>query len=309
MAGLAAANGVAWHQRALGILQRCHRRGDDRLEIGRGRETTPGRSEVFHRHRFKHLKNVLWGIEESVNKLPRARTPHFLKLSALIAQADSHHHPIVHSFVSPDTSERDLGADKVMSDEYINDPHTGITTWLHVLPHGNDYEAQHREYLKYARLHHDRFILMKNETEKFPRTQPQSRRYMWACAMTGMHTLEAGHDVLRRPQLLADDGRIRRFMEQTDFHAMQPRDDLAAGSTKWVLANPGKSSIAYTYDYSGPMGVRDLATGAYDLTWFDTISGRSQTESGVIVPAGESTWSKPVAFGNEIALYLKTATK
>ncbi len=259
-------------------------------------------------NRFKHLKNVLWGIEESVNKLSRARTPHFMKLSALIAQVDNHHHPIVHSFVTPDTSEHDLGADKVMSDEYISDPHTDITTWLHALPHGNDYEAQHKEYLKYARRHNDRFILMKNETEKFPRTQPQSRRYMWACAMTGMHTLEAGHDALRRPQLLADDGRIRRFMEQTDFYSMDSRDDLAAGSTKWVLANPGKSCIAYTYDYSGPMGVKDVTAGSYDLTWLDTVNGRARTETNVTVAAGDCIWSKPAAFGNEVALYLTRKT-
>ncbi len=47
-----------------------------------------------------------------------------------------------------------------------------------------------------------------------------------------------------------------------------------------------------TYDYSGPMGVKDLAAGTCARTWFDTVS-RTQTETGVIVTAGESTWSKP----------------
>ena len=255
--------------------------------------------------RFKHHKNILWGIEESVNKLPRARTPHFMKLSELVAQVDNHHHPIVHSFVTPDTSERDLGQDKVMSDEYIGDPYIQIATWLHVLPHGDNYEAQHRAYLKYSRIDSDRFIVMKNETERFPRTEPQSRIYMWSCAMTGMHTLEAGHDVLRRHKLLDADGLIARFMEQTDFYKMKPRDDLAAGSTKWVLANPGHSYIAYTYSYSGPMGVRRMAAGTYDFKWFDTVDGDMITQTGVSVSSGDVTWTKPSSIGNEVALYIK----
>ena len=215
--------------------------------------------------RFKHHKNIIWGIEESLNKLPRARTPHFMRLSEFIARVDNHHHPIVHSFVIPDTSEKDLGKDQVMSDEYIGDPHVRLVTSLHVLPHGNDYEAQHRAYLKYSRIYSDRFIVMKNETERFPRTEPQSRIYQWSCAMTGMHALEAGHDVIRRQKLLAADGFIAKFMEQTDFHRMTSQDDLGAGSTKWVLANPGSSYIAYTYEYSDSMGIQNMTAGIYDL--------------------------------------------
>ena len=256
--------------------------------------------------RFKHHKNIMWGIEESVNKLPRARTPHFMKLSELIAQVDNHHHPIVHSFVTPDTSEGDLGKDKVMSDEYIGDPHVQVVTWLHVLPHGDDYEAQHRAYLKYSRIDSDRFIVMKNETERFPRTDPQSRIYQWSCAMTGMHALEAGHDVLRRHRLLDADSRISEFMEQTDFYKMKPLDALAAGSTRWVLANPEQSYVAYTYDYFGPMGIKDMKAGQYDLMWFDTVDGDVVTQAGVSVGSGDVAWNKPdVLIGREVALYAK----
>jgi hypothetical protein len=256
-------------------------------------------------NRFEHLKNIVWGIEESVNKLPRARTPHFMKLSALIAREDDHHHPIVHSFVTPDTSERDIHPDGVMGKDYAGDPHVQIVTWLHALPHGEDYEAQHRHYLKYAGTDNDRFIVMKSETERFPRNLTQSRRYLWSCAMTGMHTPESGLNALTRPRLLDDAGRVATFMERTDFHTMRPRDELAAGSTNWVLANPGRSYIAYSYNYSGPMGVKDLPAGEYELIWFDTISGRSETRSGIQIEAGEATWSKPGSFGIEIALFVK----
>jgi hypothetical protein len=174
-----------------------------------------------------------------------------------------------------------------------------------VLPHGNDYEAQHQAYLKYSRIDSDRFIVMKNETERFPRTEPQSRIYQWSCAMTGMHALEAGHDVIRRRNLLRADGLVAKFIEQTDFYRMTSQDDLASGSTKWVLANPGNSYIAYTYDYSGSMGIKDMTAGTYDLKWFDTVDGDMVTQTGVSVSTGEVTWAKPDSIGNEIALYIK----
>jgi hypothetical protein len=256
-------------------------------------------------NRFKQHKNIIWGIEESLNKLPRARTRHFMKLSELIAQADNYHHPIVHSFVTPETSERDIGKDNIMSDEYIGDPHIRLVTWLHVLPHGNDYEAQHQDYLKYSRIDSDRFIVMKNETERFPRTEPQSRIYQWSCAMTGMHAMEAGHDVLTRQRLLDADGLIAKFMEQTDFHRMKSRDDLAAGSTRWVLANPGNSYIAYTYDCSGPMGVKVQTSGTYDLLWFDTADGDTVKQTDASISSGDATWTKPASIGNEVALYIR----
>jgi len=255
--------------------------------------------------RFKHYKNIIWGIEESLNKLPRAWTPHFMKLSELIAQVDNHHHPIVHSFVTPETSERDFHEDKLMSDEYIKDANIRLVTWLHVLPHGDDYEAQHQAYLKYSKVDSDRFIVMKNETERFPRTVSQSRIYQWSCAMTGMHALEAGHDVLRRQKLLSADGLVAKFMEQTDFYRMSSQDDLATGSSRWVLANPGNSYIAYTYDYSGPMGIKGMSAGTYDMRWFDTVDGNMVTQSGVAVSSGDVTWLKPDSIGNEIALYIK----
>jgi hypothetical protein len=94
-------------------------------------------------------------------------------------------------------------------------------------------------------------------------------------------------------------------MEQTDFYKMKPRDDLAAGSTKWVLANPGESYIAYTYDYSSPMGIKGMTAGNYDLKWFDTTDGDMIIQAGVLVPSGDVTWTKPDSMSKETALYIK----
>jgi hypothetical protein len=147
--------------------------------------------------------------------------------------------------------------------------------------------------------------MMKNETERHPRTQPQSRIYMWSSVMTGQHTMESGHDVLRRAHLLEADGHIARFMEQTDFHTMQPSDTRAAHSTKWVLASTHDSYIAYTYAYEGAMGIKGLRAGNYKLLWLDTESGKTATRDNVSVAGNDAFWEKPEGFGSEVAVYAK----
>ena len=257
-------------------------------------------------NKFKHHANIIWGIEESCNKLPGSRTPHFKKIGELIARTDSYNHPIVQSFVVPNDPEGDFPQGGITSDEYIGDPHIRVVTWLHVVPHGDDLERQHAEYLKYYKRDAANFVVLKNETYHHPRSGHLSRKYMWSCAMAGIHTLEAYHHAdTSSESTLRDVGRIKTFMQQTDFYKMKPRDDLAAGSTKWVLANPGESYIAYTYEYSGPMGIRDMAAGTYDLKWFDTTNGDEVTQTGVSVSSGQVTWNKPDSMGSEIALYIK----
>ncbi|MHC4542042.1 MAG: hypothetical protein ACYS74_20015, partial [Planctomycetota bacterium] len=186
-------------------------------------------------NRFEHHKNILWGIEESVNKLPPDRTPHFKKIAELIAQTDNYNHPIVQSFVVPIDMEGDFPAGGARADVYAGDENIDVVTWLHVVPHGEDYEKQHQEYLQFYENDSHNFIMLKNETYHHPRGGERCRRYMWSCAMTGTHTLEAYIGADRASaDTLADAGRINTFMEQTEFYKMNPRDDLAAGSTKWV---------------------------------------------------------------------------
>jgi hypothetical protein len=201
-------------------------------------------------NRFQHRKNIIWSIEESCNKLPASRTAHFRKIGEVIARTDKRHHPIVQSFVVPEDPDRDLPAGGALADAYIGDPSIRIVTWLHLVPHGDDLEMQHQDHLRYYRLTVPHFIPMKNETFYRPYLQrePLSRRYMWSAAMAGIHTLEAQH-YANKPHdaRLREDGLLASFMERTDFYKMKPQDDLATGSTRWVLANPGESYIAYTY--------------------------------------------------------------
>jgi hypothetical protein len=102
----------------------------------------------------------------------------------------------------------------------------------------------------------------------------------------------------------ADDGRIRTFMESTDFHRMWPRSELKYGSTRYVLASDAASYIAYTDEATEDMGLRNMAAGTYLLRWFDTTNGNT-VEQVLGVAAGDRTWPRPAGIGTEVALYIK----
>ena len=78
---------------------------------------------------------------------------------------------------------------------------------------------------------------------------------------------------------------------------MKPHDELAAGSTQWVLADPGKAYIAYTYEYDGPTGVKDLPLGSYQLLWLDTVDGSEIVQAVRAASTRDVTWKKPESMG------------
>jgi hypothetical protein len=209
----------------------------------------------------------------------------------------------------PNDPEGDFPKDGATTDDYAGDPYIRVITWLHLVPHGQDYEKQHQEYLGYARMDRRRFVTMKNETFRHPRDREQSRRYMWSCAMTGLHTFEAYHHAggpkPTSKMIFEDDARITRFMERTEFYRIYSDDSLAAASTRWVMASPGDCYIAYSYDCMDAMGLRQLAAGAYSLLWFDPISGKFVEADAKVSAAGSAEWRKPDGFGPEVALYIK----
>ncbi|RMF43444.1 MAG: hypothetical protein D6753_05145 [Planctomycetota bacterium] len=261
--------------------------------------------------RFRHHKNIMWGIEESANKLPRTWLKHYRALSRLIAEVDGHHHPIVHSLVTPETKERDIHPDRVMSSDLRDAPHVRVITWLHIPPYGEDFEAQHRAYLKYAGMDADRFVRMKNETEYHRIDRRTARVQNWACIFAGMHSLEANWNVSRqdrRPRAI-DGGIALRFIERTNWHRCQPHDELATGSTRWVLADPGREYLAYSYDADGPMGLRQLPAGTYDVLWFDTVTGRAVEQQVKVDTTGDVLWPVPAELGPEVALRARAVPK
>jgi len=261
-------------------------------------------------NKFKHHKNIIWGIEESCNKLPRSHTSHFKKLGDLIAETDNYNHPIVQSFVIPEDPEGDFPGGGGTSDDYIDDPSIRLVTWLHIVPHGENFEKQHQQYLYYYNRDSRNFIVLKNETFHHPKEGTSARRYFWAATMAGLHNMEAYiHADNTSMETLKQFGFNNKFMEQTDFHLMVPRDDLASRSTKWVLARPGYSYIAYTYECLDKIGLQGMASGTYDLLWMDTITGEMIKQSGITAKWGNYAFAKPDSFGKEVVVYIEKKVK
>jgi len=262
-------------------------------------------------NKFKHHKNIIWAIEESCNKLSRAKQRRLIKVAERVAQTDPFHHPIAQMFQVLYYDE--VHPDKVGPEDYANSP-VKIMTWGHYstpqkgLPPPERY---YQELVAHWKEAAGRYVLINTEVDKHPSAGAASRLYCWTSAMANFYTMVNSHrpDKPKVPrETYLDDGRIRAFMERTDFHRMSPRSELKLGSTLYVLANEPTSYIAYGHDATAPMGIRKMQAGQYDLWWFDTVTGRSVTERHVRVAGGDTTWPKPDSLGTELALYVVKTT-
>ena len=96
-----------------------------------------------------------------------------------------------------------------------------------------------------------------------------------------------------------------RFFESANFSEISPHDELKYRDTKYVLALPGVSYIAYTPNLQDEIGLKDMTAGRYEFHWFDCATGKRVTQTEVNIAAGDQTWSKPADIGNELAVYIK----
>ena len=108
---------------------------------------------------------------------------------------------------------------------------------------------------------------------------------------------------------LEDCGRLVHFFESKNFNEMSPHDELAFAGTKYVLARPGFSYIAYTPNLQGEIGLKGLRRGTYEFHWFDCASGKELRQARVNIKAGDQSWKKPRPIGAELALYIRRIGK
>jgi len=108
---------------------------------------------------------------------------------------------------------------------------------------------------------------------------------------------------------LEDCGRLVRFFESTNFNEMSPHDELRFAGTKYVLALPGSSYIAYTPELRGKIGLRNMKAGNYEFRWLDCATGKEFAQTKVKVAAGSQSWRKPDGIGDELAVYIRRIGK
>ena len=259
-------------------------------------------------NKFKHHRNILWAIEESCNKLSRAKQERLKKVAELVAKMDNFHHPITQMFQMLYYDE--VHPDRVGPEDYVNDPYVKMMTWGHYSTKAKGLppvEQYYEELVSHWQEAAGRYVLLNTEVDKHPTVGASSRLYGWTSAMANMYAANAYHrpDKANVPrETYLDDGRIRAFMEGTDFHRMVPRSELRNGSTLYVLASDAGSYIAYTNNAAQPVGIRDAQAGTYLLRWFDPVAGDT-VEQVLAVAAGHQVWAKPPAIVTEAALYVK----
>ena len=94
------------------------------------------------------------------------------------------------------------------------------------------------------------------------------------------------------------------FRAIPSLNTMVPRNDLKYGNTKFVLAVPGQSYVAYSDQASGNLGVRGLTSGTYNLKWLDTVDGSTVVQNGVAVTTSARAFLRPSSIQLEAALYI-----
>ncbi len=238
--------------------------------------------------RFEHHRHLIWVVAEEYQE--RYTSRRVSKIAAEIRAADDHDHPIaVHKWHG---LEFDEFADDPNLDQYAMQFNVGEPSELH---RGN-VTAWHKAAARYN--------LNLAEANGWG-TGKRARHKAWAVAMGGAYVMAYEMDIDTTSKSdLEDCGRLVRFMESTDFHRMEPRDDLALGETRYVLAQAGVSYIAYAEDGKGPLGLGGLEPGEYRLRWMDPATGR-EAVTEVSVAGNSARWPRPSGIGKEAVVYVQ----
>jgi CubicO group peptidase (beta-lactamase class C family) len=243
--------------------------------------------------KFKHHRHLIWNVMEEVEEMGDDYAAHATKIAETIRRADDHDHVIaVHKLSGLDFSA-------FADDANINQ---------FAIQYGNVSAPEfHQAMIAAWRAAAGRYNL--NMSEGPGGRGATIRKKLWAIAMGGAYcmVLYDELDGIRETPLdeLQDQGRLVRFFESTNVNEMAPHDELHFAGTEYVLANPGKSYIAYASNLSGEIGLRDMSTGTYDFAWFDIKNGTSVRQIGVRVAAGNQIWASPAGIGQELVVYIR----
>ncbi|MEM9058192.1 MAG: DUF4038 domain-containing protein, partial [Pseudomonadota bacterium] len=240
-------------------------------------------------NRFEGYRHLIWVVAEEYSEaLTQERAS---EIAAIIRATDDHDHPIgVHKL------------NGLTFNDFANDPNVEQFAMQYNVTSPSQL---HSGVVSAWNTAAGRYNLNMSEATSWG-TGSAARRKAWASAMGGAYVMGLGMDVINTPASdLEDLGRLRNFFEATDFDLMAPRDDLAHAETDWLLANPGTSYIAYGQSVDNALGVEALPASSFELRWLDTASGATQTQADVAVGGGDSSFTKPAGFGDEVALYVK----
>ena len=239
--------------------------------------------------RFEHHKNLIWCIAEEYQEALTVASAK--NIAAQIRMADDYDHVIaIHKLTGLDFSEF---ADEPNIDQFA------------IQYNLSDADALHDGMVSAFKQAKGRYSLNMSEAAEYGAGEV-ARKKNWACAMGGAYVMILGMDIASTAKSdLEDCGRLVRFFESTNFTEMSPHDELAFAGTKYVLARPGFSYIAYAPNLQGEIGLKAMRRGTYEFRWFDCVSGKEVRQARVNIKSGDQSWTKPRRIGRELAVYIR----
>jgi hypothetical protein len=152
-------------------------------------------------------------------------------------------------------------------------------------------------------------VIYAESTEASGNDPDAVRRYIWNIAMAGVMPLRLGMHIFDTPPASLRACRIlREFFEKTDFQTMRNHDELATAATDYVLADPGRSYIAYSRGRGGALGIDDLPRDQFDILWVDCVTGDQFTVEAEQTSSGEATFPPPNGVENQCAVWVTKET-
>jgi hypothetical protein len=265
---------------------------DDSARIwNTGNEVGPEERAFFESivKRYQHLKNLIWIIgEESEERYSTARVQ---ALAAVIRQTDAYGH-------------------------IVGNHHQSGTTFKAWQPSGalNHFAMQlsatdddaHAGAIEALRKAEARYQIIYSESTAMRTDVDGMRRHAWAVAMGGLMPMLLHMDIAATPvEALEQCRHLQTFFETTDFWKLAPHDELKDRQTKYVLANPGQSYIAYGNQVEDRLGLKAIPAGDYAIRWLDCRSGKTVDEKETVSAKGDASFTKPPAFGSECAAWVR----
>ncbi|MCH8121079.1 MAG: hypothetical protein IIC00_15310 [Planctomycetes bacterium] len=240
-------------------------------------------------NRFEHHKNLIWCIAEEYQEAFSAKR--VKNIAAEIRAADDYDHVIaVHKLSGLDFSEF---ADAPSIDQFA------------IQYNQSSADALHKGMVSAFKQAKGRYNLNMSEAAEYG-TGEIARKKSWACAMGGAYVMILNMDIATTAKSdLKDCGSLVRFFESTNFNEMSPHDELRFAGTKYVLAQPGRSYIAYSPKLKREIGLKDMRRGTYEFRWFDCVTSKEVRQAEVKVKAGDQSWKKPGGIGRELAVYIR----
>lgn len=238
--------------------------------------------------KFQHHKNLIWVFgEESEERYTRARVN---AAARIIRAADRHGHLVGdHHHSGPVFKSYDPAGPLTHYSMQLNVPLDGA--------HSGAIEARRQAAGRYQVIYSENTAMLTDVDGM--------RRHAWAVAMAGVMPMLLRMEIADTPvESLQQCRRLQQFFEQTDFFRMASHDELKHAGTKYVLADPGRSYIAYAAEAATQLGVRDLPAGRCEITWVDCRTGRTSTERQTVT-AGDRAFAKPAQMGDECAAWIR----